>query len=127
VMLTAALANVAYNWFFTAAIPWAVLPAFFYCVGMSFAMAAMSMRMLEMFPRTRGLVSSLMSFVFMMIFTIVSGVICPLIFDSALHMAEAILVGVVLSVIFWRLGAPASGGEKPEEHVPMPEEFSPEL
>jgi DHA1 family bicyclomycin/chloramphenicol resistance-like MFS transporter len=127
VMLTGAVANVAYNSLFAAAIPWAVLPIFFYCVGMSFGAPAMSMRMLEMFPRTRGLVSSLMSFVFMTIFTVISGVICPLIFDSALHLAEAVLVGVVLSAIFWRLGAPKIGGDKPEELRQTPEEFAPEL
>jgi len=65
---------------------------------------------LEMFPRTRGLVSSLMSFVFTALFTVISGLVCPLIFDSALHLAEAILAGVVLSVIFWRLGAPVLKG-----------------
>jgi DHA1 family bicyclomycin/chloramphenicol resistance-like MFS transporter len=94
---------------------------------MSFAMPAMAMRMLEMFPKTRGLASSLMSFVFMTVFTLVSGLICPLIFDSALHLSLAVLAGLFLSMLFWRLGAPRSGGDKPEDIVPTPEEFSPEL
>jgi DHA1 family bicyclomycin/chloramphenicol resistance-like MFS transporter len=114
-MLVAALANVAYTSLFTAAVPWAVLGPFVYCLGMSFSAPAMSMRMLEMFPKTRGLVSSLMSFVFMAIFTVVSGLVCPLVFDSALHMAVTILAGLGLSIVFWRLGAPGPGGDKPED------------
>jgi DHA1 family bicyclomycin/chloramphenicol resistance-like MFS transporter len=108
-MAVAAVANIAYNWFCVAAIPWAVLPPFFYCLGMSFSTSAMMVLMLEMFPKTRGLASSLMSFAFMTLFAIVSGLICPLIFDSPLHLALAIFAGLVLSMIFWWLGAPDYG------------------
>ena len=56
-----------------------------------------------------------MSFVFMAVFTVVSGLVCPLVFDSALHMAVTILAGLGLSIVFWRLGAPGPGGDQPED------------
>ena len=69
-MGTASLINLAYAWFFTAAIPWAVMPLALYGIGMSLAMPAMTVRMLEMFPRVRGLASSLQTFMFMIVFAI---------------------------------------------------------
>jgi DHA1 family bicyclomycin/chloramphenicol resistance-like MFS transporter len=126
-MFVSALANLGYNFFFTTTIPWAVLPPFFYCIGMAFSAPAMAVLMLEMFPKTRGLASSLMSFVFMLLFAIVSGLICPLIFDSGLHLAEAIFAGFGLSVIFWTLGAPRGMGDRPIDHVATPEEIPLEI
>lgn len=120
VMLAGGVANVAYNAFFTPAVPWAVVPPFVYCIGMAFAAPAMSMRMLDMFPKTRGLVSSLMSFAFMAIFTLVSGLLCPLIYDSALELALAIMAGFVLSLVCWWLGSPR--GPAPVKHLDISEE-----
>jgi DHA1 family bicyclomycin/chloramphenicol resistance-like MFS transporter len=126
-MFLSALANLGYNLFFMAQIPWAVVPPFFYCIGMAFCAPAMAILMLEMFPKTRGLASSLMSFVFMLLFALVSGLLCPLIFDSALHLAETIFAGFVLSVIFWTLGAPRGLGDRPIEHIKTPEEIPVEI
>lgn len=103
-MGTASLLNLAYAWFFTAAIPWAVMPLALYGIGMSLAMPAMTVRTLEMFPRVRGLASSLQTFMFMIVFAIGSGVICPLLFDSAFHLASGVVVGLTLSLFFWWLG-----------------------
>ena len=105
IMFTSAFANLAYSWFFIAAIPWAVIPMFFYGIGMSLAMPAMTVLTLEMFPRVRGLASSLQSFLFMSIFAIGSGVICPLLFDSAFHLASGVIVGLILSLLFWCMGS----------------------
>jgi DHA1 family bicyclomycin/chloramphenicol resistance-like MFS transporter len=126
-MFVSAIANVAYNATFAAALPWVVVAPFFYCMGMALAGPAMMMRILNMFPKTRGLASSLMSFIFMTVFAISSGVICPYIFDSALHLAEGILVGFVFSAICWWLGAPRHEGDFVVEHVPTPEEIPVEL
>jgi DHA1 family bicyclomycin/chloramphenicol resistance-like MFS transporter len=100
----AALANLAYAWLFRAAIPWAVMPLFFYGIGMSLAMPAMTVMTLSMFPKVRGLASSLQSFTFMIVFAIGSGVICPLLFDSAFHLAAGVVAGLALSFLFWWLG-----------------------
>ncbi len=126
-MLAGALANVAYNFFFTAAIPWAVVPLFVYCIGMAFGAPAMSMQILEMFPQSRGLASSLMAFTFMAIFTLVSGVVCPLIFNSALYMALATMAGLALSALCWWLGAPRGSDDTRVKHLDVSDEVPLEL
>ena len=122
-MFLAAIANLVYTTFFTAQIPWAVMPPFFYCIGMAFAMPAMSVLTLEMFPRTKGLAASLQAFVFMVIFAVGSGLICPLIFGSAFNLALGIVIGLTLGAIFWWLGAREREGSEPENRVTTPEEF----
>jgi DHA1 family bicyclomycin/chloramphenicol resistance-like MFS transporter len=126
-MFVSAVWNVAYNCLFVAQIPWAVLPLFFYCVGLTLSAPAMSMRLLEMFPKTRGLASSLMSFIFMSLFAFVAGVICPRLSSSALHLALGIFVGLVLSIVCWWLGTLTDPDAVPLEPIATPEEIPIEL
>jgi DHA1 family bicyclomycin/chloramphenicol resistance-like MFS transporter len=104
IMGISSLTSLAYAWLFTAAVPWVVMPLFFYGVGMSLVMPAMAVRTLETFPRVRGLASSLLSFTFMIVFAVGSGLICPLLFDSAFHLAAGVVVGLAASLFFWWLG-----------------------
>jgi DHA1 family bicyclomycin/chloramphenicol resistance-like MFS transporter len=103
-MGVAVVLNLAYSSFFTARIPWAVMPICLYGIGMSLAMPAMTVMTLEMFPKVRGLAASLQAFTFTIIFALGSGLICPLLFDSAFHLASGVAVGLVLSLFFWWLG-----------------------
>jgi DHA1 family bicyclomycin/chloramphenicol resistance-like MFS transporter len=104
VMAASAFWNFAYTWFFVATIPWAVIPLFFYGIGSSITMPVMMLIGLEMFPRVRGMASSFQSFVFMIVFAIGSGVVCPLLFGSAFHLAAGVAVGLALSLVCWLLG-----------------------
>jgi DHA1 family bicyclomycin/chloramphenicol resistance-like MFS transporter len=104
VMILASILNVAYTGLFTAALPWAVIPLFFYGLGMSIASTPMNVMSLEMFPVVRGLTSSLVQFSFLIIFTIGSGIICPLVFNSAFYLALASFGGLACSIFFWWLG-----------------------
>jgi DHA1 family bicyclomycin/chloramphenicol resistance-like MFS transporter len=121
-MLVSAAVNVGYNLMFVASVPWAIVAPFFYCLGMSLAVPSMNMRILGMFPQTRGLASSLMSFFFMTIFALITGLLCPLVFDSALHLAETILAGMLLSLLFWWLGSLGREGEVPVPQLGTPDE-----
>jgi DHA1 family bicyclomycin/chloramphenicol resistance-like MFS transporter len=103
-MIAAATVNVVYTALCTARIPWAVMPIFAYGLGMALALPAMLVMILEMFPRVRGLAASLQSFIFMSIFAISSGAICPLLFGSAFHLAAGVAVGLALSIVCWLLG-----------------------
>jgi DHA1 family bicyclomycin/chloramphenicol resistance-like MFS transporter len=105
VMGISVVLNLAYSWFFTATIPWAVMPISLYGIGMSLAMPAMTVLNLEMFPKVRGLAASLQTFTFTIVFAVGSGLICPFIFDSAFHLASGVAVGLALSLFFWWLGA----------------------
>jgi MFS transporter, DHA1 family, multidrug resistance protein len=103
IMIVASLAGVAYNLLFVAAVPWAVLPLAFYTFGLAVAMPALQLGAFGLFPDNRGLASSMVSFIQMMVFALVSGLVAPLLFGSALKLAIGVTVGLVLSFICWRL------------------------
>lgn len=110
VMGIAALANVAYNALFPAALPWAVLPLFFYAFGLALAMPALTLAGLALFPERSGLAASLQGFVQMVVFALVSGLVSPLLFDSALKLAGGVLAVVAASALCWL----RAGGSRPE-------------
>jgi MFS transporter, DHA1 family, multidrug resistance protein len=101
IMVVSAFLSLAYAAIFTVAIPWVILPLFTYGIGMSLALPAMAIVMLQTFPKVRGLASSLMSFTFMIVFAVGAGLICPLVFDSAFHLAATVIVGLCASMLFW--------------------------
>ena len=103
--------NVGYNALFAAAVPWAVLPLFVYTFGLAVAMPAIQLTALGLFPNNRGLASSMVGFIQMMSFALVSGLVAPLLFESAFHLALGVGVGLMLSFGAWRLSvalAPAA-------------------
>lgn len=99
------LANVVYNTFFTPHIPWATLPLAIYSCGMTMALPTLSLALLAMFPTMKGLAASMISFMQMGLFSIISVVIAPLLFDSAMKLAVGGLAGVVLAMLLWFVGA----------------------
>lgn len=106
-MALSALANVGYNYYFPAAVPWAVLPLFVYSFALALAMPPLTMMALNHFPDHRGLASSMQSFIQMLLFALVSGLVAPLLFDSAFKLACGVLAGLVASLAAWMLGRPA--------------------
>lgn len=103
IMGTAGVANVLYNYAFAAAVPWVVLPLAVYTFGLAVAMPPIQVSALALFPDNRGLAASMLSFVQMMLFALVSGLIAPMLFDSALKLACGVLAGLVASFACWRL------------------------
>ncbi|MES3024858.1 MAG: multidrug effflux MFS transporter [Pseudomonadota bacterium] len=117
IMGVGAFANVGYNLWFAAQVPWAVLSLAVYTFGLAAAVPALQVRALALFPDNRGLASSMLSFVQMMVFAIVSGLLAPMLFGSALKLALGVLAGLGLSFAFWQLsergpqGVPAAAPE----------------
>jgi len=105
VMALGAGLGVGYNALFAAALPWAVLPLTVFTFGLAVAMPAIQLSAFALFPDNRGLSSSLMSFVQMICFALVSGLVAPLLFGSAFKLACGMLGGLVLSFVCWRLSA----------------------
>jgi DHA1 family bicyclomycin/chloramphenicol resistance-like MFS transporter len=103
IMATGALVNVAYTALFVADIPWAVLPLGIYTFGLAVAMPAIQVAALGLFPDNRGLASSMLSFIQMMAFALVSGLVAPMLFDSAFKLACGVLAGLAISFACWRL------------------------
>lgn len=105
VMILSALAGLAYAVCFEARIPWSVIPPTVYAFGGAFSSPVMAITLLEMFPKVRGLASSLHSFFFMLLFAIESGAIIPLLYGSAVKFALAGLIGAILSLACWALAS----------------------
>jgi DHA1 family bicyclomycin/chloramphenicol resistance-like MFS transporter len=106
-MLVAALINVGYNWLFAAEVPWAVLPLFLYSFSLAIAMPPLTVSAMELFPNNSGLAASMQSFIQMLLFALVSGLVAPLLFNSALHLACGVLALLVLSWAAYALAHPA--------------------
>jgi DHA1 family bicyclomycin/chloramphenicol resistance-like MFS transporter len=106
IMLLACVLNVGYTaWAGAAvAVPWAVLPLMVYTFGLAVAMPAIQVGALGLFPDNRGLASSMLSFIQMMAFALVSGLVAPLLFGSAFKLACGVAVGLVASFAACRLG-----------------------
>ncbi|WP_332877093.1 multidrug effflux MFS transporter [Massilia sp. S19_KUP03_FR1] len=102
VMALACVLNVGYTALFTPAIPWAVLPLMVYTFGLAVAMPAIQVGALALFPDNRGLASSMLGFIQMMSFALVSGLVAPLLFDSAFKLACGVTVGLALSFACWQ-------------------------
>jgi len=105
IMFAGAIAGVVYNLLFVATTPWAVLPLMIFTFGLAAAMPAIQMSAFELFPDNRGLSSSMLSFIQMIAFALVSGLVAPLLFGSALKLGLGMLGGVTLAFICWRISA----------------------
>ncbi|HEY5742058.1 MAG TPA: multidrug effflux MFS transporter [Terrimicrobiaceae bacterium] len=104
IMTCAAIVNVLYTAFFTAAVPWAVIPIMLCTFGMAFVSPAMTILTLDLYPSRRGLAASLQSAFVMGAFSLCSGLVVPLLFGSALKLACGVLAGYLASVALWFYG-----------------------
>jgi DHA1 family bicyclomycin/chloramphenicol resistance-like MFS transporter len=109
-MLLACVLNVGYTaWAGTGvAVPWAVLPLMVYTFGLAVAMPAIQVGALSLFPDNRGLASSMLAFIQMMSFALVSGLAAPLLFGSAFKLACGVTVGLAGSYAAARLAGLAA-------------------
>ncbi len=105
IMAVATLVNLSYTRFFVASVPWAVFPIMLYTFGVALALPGMTVIVLGIFPKMRGLAASLQNFIQMLIFALVSGFVAPMLFDSAFKLAAGVAAGMALSFGCWGLGA----------------------
>lgn len=101
VMGSAALTNVAYNQFAPLSLPWVVMPIMLYTIGMSLAMPAITLLVLDMFPSMRGMASSLQSFVSTFINGLVSGILAPVLAFSHKTLAIGMLALLGMGALCW--------------------------
>jgi DHA1 family bicyclomycin/chloramphenicol resistance-like MFS transporter len=95
-------------------VPWAVLPLMVYTFGLAVAMPAIQVDALGLFPDNRGLASSMLAFIQMMAFALVSGLVAPLLFDSAFALACGVTVGLAGSFAAVQLAGVAGRGRAAE-------------
>jgi DHA1 family bicyclomycin/chloramphenicol resistance-like MFS transporter len=90
-------------WLLPSKLPWAVLPIASTTFGCSLASPAMNLRSMAHFPHVRGLVSALQSFTFLLLFSVTSGLMDPLLFDSAFKLALGGAIGTAVGFVCWRV------------------------
>jgi DHA1 family bicyclomycin/chloramphenicol resistance-like MFS transporter len=108
VMAAAAAVNVGCCLLFELAAWWAIGLIAIYNFGLALAMPAMSMQVLDIYPRMRGLAASLLNFVMMILFAMVSGFVVPLLFGSALKFGLGLAAFVSLAIASWVVGSAAA-------------------
>jgi DHA1 family bicyclomycin/chloramphenicol resistance-like MFS transporter len=102
IMFSASIVNVAYCAWFPPALPWSIICPMVYCCGMSLAMPSVTLMLLDMFPKNRGLVSSLQAFCQTMVGVISAGVLVPILAASPLWLALGMLVFLGIGFVCWR-------------------------
>jgi DHA1 family bicyclomycin/chloramphenicol resistance-like MFS transporter len=103
-LIGASLANVLYHRFFPPAVPWSVVPLFFYTFGMSVVAPGATLLVLDLFPHIRGTVASCQSFTQTMLAAVVAGVLAPILSHSVSWLAAGQLGFTLIALICW-LGA----------------------
>ena len=93
------LANLAYVAAGRPALPWAViLPGVFTC-GLAMSVPAMTLRILARVPQLSGTAASVLGFMQMLTFSLVSGWCVPLVYGQPLRLALAMLACVAASAL----------------------------
>jgi DHA1 family bicyclomycin/chloramphenicol resistance-like MFS transporter len=102
-MAAAALANLGYTFLARPAIPWAMVPIFFYGIGFAMAMPSISIINLDLFPTRRGMAASLQGFVSGMVNTLTAGLISPALSVDLHALALGMLGMMIVGWWSWRM------------------------
>ena len=100
-MLGAVAFNVGYHLFQPPALPWTVLPMFFFTFGSSMIAPGATLLALDLFPHIRGTAASCQSFVTTLLGALVAGVISPALSHSVLALALGQAGFAVLALVCW--------------------------
>ena len=101
IMIAAAFANVALNLATTASLPWAVLPIALYNIGQAIAMPTLSLLALDLFPKSRGMVSSCQGFAQSLTNALAAGLVVPLLWGEPLHLAVGMAGFILVGWLAW--------------------------
>jgi DHA1 family bicyclomycin/chloramphenicol resistance-like MFS transporter len=99
----AATANLAYTWLAHPAVPWAMVPIFFYGIGFAMAMPSITIITLDLFPTRRGMAASLQGFVSGMVNTLTAGVVSPALSPDLRALALGMVGMLIAGWWSWRL------------------------
>jgi DHA1 family bicyclomycin/chloramphenicol resistance-like MFS transporter len=100
-MLSAVTFNVGYHLFLPPALPWTVLPMFFFTFGSALISPGATLLALDLFPHIRGTAASCQSFIVTLMGAIVAGIIAPALSHSVLALALGQAGFTVLALGFW--------------------------
>lgn len=105
--------NVIGNLWLPQRVWWAIPPLYTYTLGFALMAPVVTILSLDLFPRNRGLASSLQGFVQTLIFALISALAAPVVYRSGIRHAVGLLFMMALSWLAYRstrrlAGAPAS-------------------
>jgi DHA1 family bicyclomycin/chloramphenicol resistance-like MFS transporter len=100
-LIGASAANVLYHSFYPPALPWSILPLFFYTLGMSLVAPVLTLLVMDLFPDIRGTVASCQSFTQTMLSAAVAGLAAPFLVHSVLWLAAGQLACAVIGLGLW--------------------------
>ncbi|CAN5898193.1 multidrug effflux MFS transporter [soil metagenome] len=103
-LLGSTLFNVLFHLIWPPMLPWSVAPLFFYTFGMSLVTPPATLRVLDLFPNTRGIVASCQSAMMTLLAAVVAGVIAPMLDHSVLLLACGQLFFALLAMLLWYTG-----------------------
>lgn len=102
-------------------VPWAVLPMLLNAFGIALVFPALTLAILDMYPRQRGAASSLQAFISLSFNAVLAGVLSPLVSDDARTLALTAAGFSLLGWVFWRMDA----GRRALERRAAPSPFDP--
>lgn len=100
-LLGAALANVGYHLWLPPALPWTMVPMFFYTIGMALVAPGATMLAMDLFPHIRGTVASCQSFAQTLLGALVAGLAAPFLSHSVLWLACGQLAFCSTALLLW--------------------------
>jgi MFS transporter, DHA1 family, multidrug resistance protein len=103
VSASSALANLSYTFLADPpTLPWAVLPMALNAFGIALVFPILTLKVLDMYPRQRGAVSSMQAVVGLGINALVAGLLSPLVSHAAGWLALASATSMAIAWLIWR-------------------------
>jgi DHA1 family bicyclomycin/chloramphenicol resistance-like MFS transporter len=90
-------------WFAAPVVPWHVLPIMVFTMGSALLTPSATLLLLDLFPTTRGMASSLQGCVHFVLAAVIAGTIAPFLAQSLKGLAAGMAGFTVLSVMLWAL------------------------
>jgi len=103
VMITAAALNVGYHVFLPPVVPWVILPVMLFSAGMAMASPTITLATMDLFPRARGMVSSVQGFLQTLLMTLISSFGPTAVGHSGQLMAITMMGFTVIGLAVWFL------------------------
>ena len=101
IMLVTAVLNLAANTLFAPHVAWAMIPIALFAFGWALMVPVVTLLVLDLHPKRRGMASSMQAFIGSSANGIVAGVIAPLVMHSTLALAAASLGMLMVGLIAW--------------------------
>ena len=101
IMVLVSVINLGANLLFPAHVSWSMFPIAIFAFGWALMVPVVTLLVLDLYPERRGMASSLQAFVGSTANGIVAGVIAPLVMHSAVGLAAASLLMLLVGLVAW--------------------------